>query len=287
MRLRLSLVKLVASGLAVGFLCGFGPAPKRPDNSHAEMGFVQVKAKPFLMGSPEDERDRNSDEKLHKVQIVQDFEIQTTEVTQKQYYDVMGVNPSEFKKTQNCTDNFLVIQGKSICPNNPVENVSYNDIQSFLLKLSLNRTDGYSYRLPTEAEWEYAARASTSTAYLFGDYPNSFGDDYPHELVSYAWFNMNSNNQTHEVAQLKPNGFGLYDMEGNVWELVADWYSSDYSNAGRSSPDAPGSGRSRVIRGAGWYSDVIYLRSAIRFFGPPDAYSSDVGFRLVRQRGQN
>ena len=119
--------------------------------------FAQVKAGTFLMGSPSDEVDRDDDEIQHKVTLTQDFEIQTTEVTQLQYFLVMGYNPSSFKKEKYCSNEHQVINGEELCPDHPVERVSWNDVQDFIVELNKGE-DGYTYGLPTEAQWEYAAR---------------------------------------------------------------------------------------------------------------------------------
>jgi formylglycine-generating enzyme required for sulfatase activity len=163
------------------------------------MNFVKILAGKFMMGSPLSEVGRFDDEDLHEVTIKEDFEIMDTQVTQKQWQDVMGSNPSYFKNN----------------PDNPVETVSWNDVQEFIKKLN-EKNDGYVYDLPTEEQWEYACRAGTQTAY-------SFGDD-PKDLKDYAWYWENSENTTHPVKQKKPNAWGLYDMHGNVWEWCKDVY---------------------------------------------------------------
>ena len=169
------------------------------------------------------------------------FSIGVYEVTQQQYEAVMGSNPSEFKGA-----------------NNPVENVSWDDAVAYCAKLSSLPAEvaaGHMYRLPTEAEWEYACRAGTTTEY-------SFGDDEK-DLGKYAWFKDNSEKKTHAVGEKLPNGWGLYDMHGNVWE----WCS-----------DAEGS--NRVIRGGSWSFDAAYCRSAYRHpLVPPDR--RNYGFRLA------
>lgn len=156
------------------------------------MEFILIPAGSFQMGE---------ESEAHNVKIEKEFYLGKYEVTQKQYQAIMGNNPSYFKGE-----------------NRPVEKVSWNDAQEFIKKL--NEKDGGTkkYRLPTEAEWEYAAKAGSSIKWSFGDDKN--------ELENYAWYNKNSGNETHEVGQKKPNGFGLFDMHGNVWE----WTCSDYGN---------------------------------------------------------
>jgi formylglycine-generating enzyme required for sulfatase activity len=151
--------------------------------------------------------------------------------------------------------------------------VSWNDAQIFISRLNSTRRDGHFYRLPTEAEWEYAARAGTQTAY-------SFGND-PSRLFQYGWFSGNSGNQTHEVASLEANPLGLYDMQGNVWQWVQDFHG-DYGNSQTVDPAGPSSGSYRVFRGGSWYNDAQGLRSANRSGGYLTRRNSAVGFRLVR-----
>lgn len=211
-----------------------------------------------------------SDEKpLHSVTLRKSFWMMTTEVTQKQWEEVMGSNPSEFK-------------GDDL----PVESISWNDAQAFISKLN-ERNDGWTYRLPTESEWEYAARGGTKTAYFFGDNP-SF-------LIEYGWFDDNSDKTTHPVAscptqeKAKANAFGLYDMHGNVWELCSDWYG-EYPSGNVTDPSGPVTGSHHVIRGGGWTwtggfrgINAHSCRSAARFNVLPDFRSSSlVGFRPVR-----
>ena len=247
--------------------------------------FVRILAGTFMMGSPDSEAERDSDESQHRVTLTQDFEIMTTEVTQRMWFTLMGDNPSYFKERQYCEDSYEERKNDkgetvSLCPDHPVEQVSWDEVRVFIDRLN-RKEDGYRYRLPTEAEWECAARAGTQTAYSFGDNPALLGE--------YAWFGKNSGGQTHPVAhQKQPNAFRLYDMHGNVLEWILDPYSDDYSKA-LSQQDAnsgvTGSGSSRVYRGGNWRSGLPRgLQSADRNWGTPDARGSALGFRLLRTK---
>ncbi len=179
--------------------------------------FVKIPAGEFMMGDKDDGP-------IHRVKISQGFEIGKYEVTQALWEAVMGNNPSRFK-------------GSDL----PVETVSWEDAQQFISQLN-SQDKRYQYRLPTEAEWEYACRAGTT-------------GDYAGNLYEMAWYENNSGNQTHPVGQKKPNAWGLYDMHGNVWEWCADWYDSDYyRNSPTTDPQGPSTGSSRVHRGGVWAS---------------------------------
>ncbi len=195
----------------------------------------------------------------HQVTISKGFQMGKFEVTQAQWEAVMGSNPSH---------------NYGVGDNNPVYYVSWNNCQSFVSKL--NELDsGYTYRLPTEAEWEYACRAGSTTVYSYG---NDSG-----QLGQYAWYNDNSNSKTHPVGEKKPNAWGLYDMHGNVWEWCQDWYDGDYyDNSPGTDPQGPNSGSYRVIRGGSWNNDAGYCRSAFRYGINPDNVYGDFGLRLVR-----
>jgi formylglycine-generating enzyme required for sulfatase activity len=217
------------------------------------MEFVLIPSGRFQMGSTSGDDDEKP---VHSVEITQPFYLGTTEVTQSQWESVMGHNPSGFKRVDR-----------------PVENVSWEDVQSFIEKLN-GRERGVTYRLPTEAEWEYAARAGTTTAYSFGDSEK--------QLDEYAWYSGNSGSQTHSVGQKRANGWGLYDMHGNVWEWVSDWYASDYYKRSlQRDPSGPPSGTNRVIRGGSWNNDARNCRSANRNNGHPGNRNDNVGFRLL------
>ena len=215
---------------------------------------VPIPAGQFQMGSPESEADRHHGETQHLVQITKPFYLSAYEVTQQQYEQVMDDNPSYNEGA-----------------NKPVEQVSWNDAVAFCDKLS--DQEGVKYRLPTEAEWEYACRVGTTTAYSFGDDPSQLG--------KYAWYDANSNSTTHTVGGKIPNGWGLYDMHGNVWEWCQDWYAG-YRNGDVSDPTGPASGPGRVVRGGSFTYQPKTGRSANRFNYLPDFRNSRFGFRLAR-----
>ena len=192
----------------------------------------------------------------HEVTLSKPFYMGVTEVTQAQYEAVMGTNPSKIKGATN-----------------PVEMVSWNDATEFCKKLSEKTRQ--VVRLPTEAEWEYACRAGTQTAYSFGDDPSALGD--------YAWYGKNSGGTTHPVSQKKPNAWGLYDMHGNVWEWCADWYA-DYPQGPVTDPSGPATGviRARVWRGGSWdFDDTVRFRCAFRDCRDPTYRDCNLGFRCA------
>ena len=236
-------------------------APPGPTYSNSlGMSFNQIPSGTFTMGCEGEDGASGyscgSDEgPEHQVTISQAFYMQTTEMTQEQWKAVMGGNPSSFS---SCGDD---------CP---VEQVSWDDIQDFLV--TLNGLGQGTYRLPTEAEWEYTARAGTTTTYSFGDSSSQLGD--------YAWYGGSSG--THPVATKLPNPWGLYDMHGNVWEWVQDRYgSSAYSSHAATDPIYEGSGSYRVVRGGSWGNGARFLRSANRDRERPGRPGHYLGFRLV------
>jgi formylglycine-generating enzyme required for sulfatase activity len=213
-----------------------------------EPEMIFVRGGTFSMGSNE-----SDDEKpIHNVTI-SDFYMGKTEVTQAQWEAVMGDNPSYFKNCSSC----------------PVESVSWDDIQIYLTKL--NKLTGKSYRLPTEAEWEYAARGGVS----------SVGTLYAgaNDANTVAWNNSNSSTKVHEVATKKANELGLYDMTGNVWEWCSDWYGS-YTASNQTNPTGVRSGTYRVLRGGSWYR-TPGLPSSVSACGTPDYRNHGIGFRVV------
>jgi formylglycine-generating enzyme required for sulfatase activity len=230
---------------------------KLPNQVALEM--VNLPAGEFLIGSPDSDPDvQNHQKPSHQVKV-NSFAIGKYPVTQEQYQAVMGTNPSHFKNN----------------PQNPVEQVSWDDARAFCQKLS--RITGKTYRLPTEAEWEYACRAGTTTTYYFGDDAN--------QLRDYAWYSENSNDTTHPVGQKKPNGWGLYDMSGNVWEWCEDDWHDSYKNAPDDSTAWINNNRSRsrkCLRGGSWGFSPYSCRSPYRDYSDRrDTRLNDIGFRAV------
>jgi formylglycine-generating enzyme required for sulfatase activity len=231
------------------------------------MQFVSVSGGQFPMGCSEGAKpvECSADEKpRHTVQITKAFEIGKTEVTQKQWQAVMGSDPSRYK-------------GDTL----PVEQVSFQDVQVFLSKLNA-RNDGFLYRLPSEAEWEYAARAGTAGQFAGADVADSLGLRSPAD--DWAWYNVE---KTQPVAHKKPNAWGLYDMRGNVAEWVQDWYDSKYyAKSPTADPKGPDSGDGgRGVRGGTFHDSGPWLtRVSLRTHFPEDYRRFDLGFRAVREK---
>ncbi len=229
-----------------------------------EPNFKLISAGTFTMGSPTDEPGRDSDETQHEGTLTKSFYIQTTEVTQGQWKAVMGENPSSFEK---CGDD---------CP---VETVSWNDVQEFIEQL--NQMEGTDkYRLPTEAEWEYACRAGSTTAFAKGGITET-ECGYDPNLDAMGWYCGNSDDETHPVAQKDPNDWGLYDMHGNVWEWCQD-LKGEYPSSPVSDPTGASSGTYRVLRGGSWPDKAMTCRSAKRLSIYPERRGYDLGFRVAR-----
>ncbi len=232
--------------------------PKQGDtitDDETGMKLVYVPQGCFMMGSSADDKDHHDDEgPVHEV-CVDGFYMGKYEITQGEWQEIMDSNPSNFKKGGNY----------------PVEQVSWNDAQDFIKKL--NSKTGKKYRLPTEAEWEYACRANGSGKYCGGD-----------DVDIMAWYDKNSGKIVHPIGGKNANAFGLHDMSGNVWEWCSDWYDSDYyASSPQSNPVGPDRGSSllRVIRGGGWDDTLDHVRAANRIRFPSDTYSDYSGFRIV------
>jgi len=265
------------------------------------MRFASIPRGTFTMGSPADERYSSSDEKPQHQVTLSAFRMQTTEVTQEQYERVMGTNPSYWTTSNNSYANTA---------SQPVEQVSWWDCVRFCNKLSSDQrltpcytnsggsttiADGDTvscswtadgFRLPTEAEWEYACRAGTSGMFYWG---TAYDEA---QMKQYCWYNLNcydgswtephaEKGGTQRVATRLPNDWGLYDMSGNVLEWCWDWDGS-YTSESESNPRGPEAGSRRVLRGGGWWSDWNFCRSADRVRLDPGYRGDDLGFRLVR-----
>jgi formylglycine-generating enzyme required for sulfatase activity len=302
--------------------------PKTITNSIG-MKLVLIPKGTFTMGAPSSEEGSENNERQHEVKLTQDYYLGEFEVTQAQYEKVMGENPSFFQRNKvkvaeqhppaivltpidfpsdlfgerhPSTGRVVKDVDRS---NHPVEQVSWEDAVEFCRRLSAlpeEKQAGRVYRLPTEAQWEYACRAGSKTAYSFGENSTSLGD--------YAWFDENrageapsvdemvynaillklsgerrsfgerSSRETHPVGQKKPNAWGLYDMHGNVWEWCSDWYGA-YPSGSSTDPTGPQSGSFRVYRGGSWHYNAAGCRSAFRGRGYPSYRDDYRGFRVA------
>jgi len=253
----------------------FRPRFRAIDGGIPFINMVHIPFGSFSMGSPDSEPGRSSTEgPQHLVTFPNHFYMTDSEVTQMLWVDVMGSNPSRFQ-----TD-----------PNLPVEQVSWDDVASFLSKLNELtenvRLPGMAYRLPTEAEWEYAARAGNSKPFFWEEGLSTLPIDH------YAWYAGNAGSTTHWVSGdwatmadgKAPNAWGLYDMSGNVWEWCQDWFGTFTAEA-QTEPMGPEFGAGRVLRGGAYAYEPSFLRSATRAFSASDSKFSNVGFRLVLAGG--
>lgn len=241
------------------------PADEKITNAWG-MTFVLIPPIKFLMGSHKFESTRSGDETRHEVTLTRAYFIQATEVTQSQWKAVMGDNPAEF----------------SDCPGCPVENVSWHDIQEFITSLNLSEK-GSVYRLPTEAEWEAAARCGTLSPFFWGDCLDTrhanFEGNYPLPgCKKQGW-----RKRTIPVDALSPNAWDLFGMHGNVSEWVQDWYGP-YTDVAVIDPAGPETGGKKAIRGGNWRSGASQCRSAVRKYAVPKVKSSTIGFRLVMDK---
>ena len=255
----MDLFKTVVVCVAIVVICGCDRGQRTPVNlpestNSVGMTFKLIPAGTFIMGEGG---------QAHEVTLTEPFQMGVHEVTQAQYEQVMGSNPSGFKGADN-----------------PVERVTWDDAVEFCRRLSelpAEKKAGNVYRLPTEAEWEYACRAGTTTKYSFGDDESELGDT--------AWYAENSGGKTHPVGSKLPNAWGLYDMHGNVYEWCQDWYG-DYPSGSVTDPSGATSSSLRVLRGGGWDGTAGDCRSARRGRILPSFRSDGLGFRVVRSSGK-
>jgi formylglycine-generating enzyme required for sulfatase activity len=239
------------------------------------MTFMRIPAGEFVMGSPEEELGRGNDENQHQVRITQYFYLQTTEVTQRQWRMVVlatensTLNPDPSRFT-DCGDD---------CP---VESVSWDNVQLFIDYLNIRYEGDYEFYLPTEAQWEYAARAESDTAFANGDITVTDCGLDP-VLDPMGWYCFNSGNVTHPVGGKNANGFGLFDMYGNAGEWCQDYYEEVYSHTTEPviDPQGPSNGEFRVMRGGSRYSHAADCRSSERHWHLPDDSEGTFGFRLI------
>ncbi|BCS95208.1 hypothetical protein DSLASN_08400 [Desulfoluna limicola] len=229
------------------------------------MHFAWIPPGTFTMGSPKNEPGRDADETTNEVTLTRGFYMQTTEVTQAQWTALMEPNPSYYKECGgNC----------------PVNRVCFTDVQEFIRRLNTMATTGI-YRLPTEAEWEYACRAGSTEAFSNGPLLE-LACAYDTNMDRMGWHNSNSGYILHEVAQKEKNSWGLYDMHGNVWEWCED-RKGPYGKRPQTNPTGPIQGDMRVIRGGSWSSDDRDCRSANRLFVKECNKNAGIGFRLVME----
>ena len=238
------------------------------ENVNLEM--IRVKAGTFMMGSPEEELGRNSYEKLHKVTLTQDYWLGKFPVTQAQFQAIREYNPSHFCGSKR-----------------PVEKVDWDCAREFCVRLNKKFKDklpeGYQFDLPTEAQWEYACRAGTTTAYFWGNSCNgteaNCDGNYPCGTTAKGPYLE----QTTDVGTYEPNDWGFYDMHGNVWEWCRDWYRDWHGSYDGVAidPVGPSSGSYRVFRGGNWHGSARDCRSARRSYSSPDYRDYNLGFRLA------
>lgn len=251
-------------GLLILLATTFPAQPKAPPKNFTNslgMKFVWIPPGNFVMGSPKDEKERDNNETQHKVTLTKGFYMGVYTVTQEEWQAVMGKNPSHFKGEKNL----------------PVEKVSWEDCQEFIKKL--REKDKKPYRLPTEAEWEYACRAGTTTPFHFGETISTDQANYDGNQTYGNGKKGVYRKKTTPVGSFPANAWGLHDMHGNVWQWCQDWLG-DYPQKDVVDPQGPDAGQSRVLRGGSWFNSPLFCRSAFRAgYGPGFSGSND-GLRV-------
>jgi formylglycine-generating enzyme required for sulfatase activity len=248
-----------------------------------KMDFVLIPAGTFRMGSPTNEQDRCADEgPQREVTISQPFYMGVTEVTKAQYAAIMvkktaprapALDPVQELLNESATPQPESSPAPAAVSALPVDSEPWNNVLLFCRKLSAKT--GAAVQLPTEAQWEYACRAGSTTRFPYGDDPNY------DQLPDYAWCKANSGGKPNPVGLKKPNAWGLYDMLGNQWEWCADWYADSYDGAGATNPAGPVSGEGHVLRGGSWAHSPVACRSAYRYTVAKDNFSNAFGFRVI------
>ena len=259
------------------------------------MKLVLIPPGEFTMGSPkeliEEELKRPDNDQWYKehlpgegpqhhVRITRPFYLGVYAVTQGEYEKVMGSNPSKFSATGKSKDKVTGQDTKRF----PVECVTWDDAVEFCRTLSERPEEKAArrwYRLPSEAQWEYACRAGSTGRYGFSSGRNGVPKEYEeHELSDYGWFNSNAGGMPHPVGLKRPNAWGLYDVHGNVWQWCQDWYDKDYyTNTPTNDPAGPPGGSHRVLRGGSWYDPARRCRSALRYLNGPGLRDFNLGVR--------
>ena len=268
-----------STSISLGFRVALAPVPSKkitiPLSDTVDLDLIWIEPGTFMMSSPEDELGRKNYETQHEVTLTQGYWMGKFEVTQAQYEAIMETNPSYFK-------------GADL----PVELVNWDDAMAFCAKLTEQEQaagrlpEGYEYTLPTEAQWEYACRAGTTTALNSGKNLTSTTECPNVDEVGWYWYNGGEENYnnglicTHPIGQKQPNAWGLYDMHGNVWEWCLDWYGS-YPSSAVTDPTGPGIGLFRVMRGGGWRNNADYCRSAAQNCYYPSSRHNFCGFRVA------
>lgn len=257
-RVGLSLIATLAGCLVVQ---GQPKEPPKTFTNSLGIKFVWIPPGSFMMGSPMEESERQANETQHKVTLTKGFYMGVYTVTQEEWQQVMNKNPSEFKGEKNL----------------PVEAISWEDCQEFIAKL--REKDKKPYRMPTEAEWEYACRAGTKTPFHFGETISTDQANYDGEGVYGNGKKGRFLGRTLPVGTFPANAWGLHEMHGNVWQWCQDWYG-EYPQGDAVDPVGAKTAKGRVLRGGAWYSDPLGCRSAFRFWFVPTSRRPYFGLRL-------